>query len=584
MRKINSLILYATLILITGSSCKKDLADRFNDPDRLSSGVTDIVPGMFTSTISNNKLFIQDYGEWYYLLNGGNSITGYEQVAQRFVSYRYTWFSSYNDLTSGNGFDDYPITGQSYFEASYQRIKSWETVRAEVNARSGQSKLDADVYFKLLTLVKEYQSAKLVDFFNSIPYFNAFQGSTGSQTYWYAQYDDPKLIYEDIITQLGNVADSLPLAYNQMSATGKAIFAAQDIAFKGDITKWVKFANATRLKLLVRLAGVDAAFAKPLIQTTLGKTLPKEDIQFNMWYNTDLQSGGGFWMRGLYENTYASFIPNIIMKRMNYGDSMYNPGLDDPRLPVIAMPTKWNSYKGVTYNIDAQTPDYDAGQRYYTAADNLTSSLSTNARSMYNHATYHRNSNMPVYMFSLAELDLLMAEIALKGLGTTGKTAEEHMKDAVIHSTSYWYAVNSGSDYKSKITAAGVAALYPAKPSDAVISNWGDTIKAKFVAAATTDDKMEILMQQKYIHLNLMQPYELWSELRRTGHPKLEPFTWHGEVWKPFPERVHYPSSEQQNNPTNYAKVSAANNTTTKIFWVPADRNTTLYWNDYNYK
>ncbi|MEO5999916.1 MAG: SusD/RagB family nutrient-binding outer membrane lipoprotein [Chitinophagaceae bacterium] len=159
------------------------------------------------------------------------------------------------------------------------------------------------------------------------------------------------------------------------------------------------------------------------------------------------------------------------------------------------------------------------------------------------------------------------------------------MKDAVIHSTNYWYAINSGSDYKSKITAVGgVAALYPTKPTDLVISNWGDTIKTSFAAAATIDDKMEILMQQKYIHLNLMQPYELWTELRRTGHPKLEIFRWHGTVWSPFPERVHYPSSEQQNNPTNYAKASAANNVTTKIFWVPSDRNATLYWSDYNYK
>src|ERR1043165_2525150 len=146
MRKYFSLALSAVVVMIIGSSCKKDLSDRFNNPDQLSSGVTDIVPGLFTSTISNNKLYIQDYGEWYYLLNGGTSITGYAQIAQRFVSFRYDWFSSYNDLTSGNGFDDYPITGQSYFEASYQRIKSWETVKAEVDARSGQAKADAEIY------------------------------------------------------------------------------------------------------------------------------------------------------------------------------------------------------------------------------------------------------------------------------------------------------------------------------------------------------------------------------------------------------------------------------------------------------
>lgn len=579
------IFLYIAVFLTTGIvSCTKDLADRFNSPDQLGSGTTDIVPGLFTQTISNNKIFIQDYGEWYYLMNGGTSITGYEQVAQRYISYRYDWFSSYNDLTSGNGFDDYPITGQSYFEASYQRLKPWETVRAQVNERSGQAKVDAEMYFKLLTLVKYYQSAKLVDFFNSIPYFNAFQGSNGSYENWYPVYDDPKAIYEDITTGLGNLVDSLPLAYDAMSATGKAILSTQDIAFHGDIDKWALFANALRLRLLVRLAGVDADFAKPQIAATLAKPLPTEDIQFQLWFNTDQQSGGGFWMRGLYENTYASFIPNIIMKRLNYGNSTYEAGTDDPRLPAIAMPTKYSDYRGITLNIDSADVIYNSGERYYPFADDINSSLSQNAFSMYNHATFHRNGFMPVYMFSLAELDLLLAEIELKGYASTGEAAEDHIKDAVIHSTNYWYNLNEVSDYKDEIDAAAVAALYPAKPADDAIAAWSDTIKTHFVNAASVDDKMEILMQQKFIHLNLMLPYELWAELRRTGHPKLEPFTWHGTMWTPFPERVRYPSSEQQNNTANFAEVSSENNLTSKIFWVPADRNPDLYWDSYNYK
>lgn len=579
------IILYSSLLFSVGfSACKKDLETNFYNPDQLTGGVTDIVPGLFTQTISNNKLFIQDYGEWYYLMNGGTSITGYAQIAQRYISYRYDWFSSYNDLTTGNGFDDYPITGQGYMEGSYTRLKSWETIKGEVDKRSGQEKLDADVYYKLVTLTKLYQVGKLVDFFNSVPYSTAFQGSKGGLEYWYPSYDDPKAIYEDLITGLGGIVDSLPLAYSQMSSTAKGIFAQQDVAFKGDIDKWVKFANCTRLKFLVRIAGVDNAFAKQHITETLAKPLPTADIEFPMWFDTDQQSGGGFWMRGLYENNYASFIPNIIMKRLNYGTAAYQPGLDDPRLPVLAMPTKYNDYRGVSLNIDAQTPIYDGGDRYYAYADNLPLSLSTNAKSTYNQATFVRNGKMPVYMFSLAELDLLLSEIALKGLGNTGKTAEEQIKDAVIHSTNYWYRINQASDYKDNIDAAGIAALYPAKPNDADISTWAEKIKTKFLAASGTDGKMEILMQQKYLHLNLFQPYELFTELRRTGHPKLEPFTWRGAIWKPFPERVHYPGSEQTNNPTNFAKVSAENNTTSKIFWVPADRNATLYWDNYDYE
>lgn len=580
-----TILYFTTLIAVGFSSCKKDLEDRFYHPDRLSEGVTDIVPGLFTRTISENKIFVQDYGEWYYLMNGGTSITGYAQLAQRYVTDRYAWFATYNDLTTGNGFDDFPITNQGYFEGSYRRLKSWETLRTEWTNREGQAKLDAELYYKLVSLVKVYQAGKLVDLFNSVPYFNAFQAGNNSPDYWYPAYDDPKEIYKSIIADLGNLADSFQVQYNQMSPTAQKIFIQQDVVFKGNIDKWVQFANATRLKLLVRIAGVDEAYAKPLIQETLGRNLPAADLTFPIWFDTDQRNGGGFWMRGLYENTYASFIPNIIMKRMNYGDSAYDSGIDDPRLPVIAMPTRYADYKGISYNTDALKPGYVAGERYYPYADNLPSSLQQNAFSMYNFATFTRNDKMPVYMFSLAELDLLLSEIALKNLGNTGKAAEEHIKDAVIHSTNFYYALNQASSFKDDADAQGAAApLYPAKPTDGVIAQWGDTIKTKFTAAASTEDKMEILMQQKFIHLNILHPYECWAELRRTGHPKLEPFTWNGSVWTPFPERVRYPSDEVISNAESLSKVSAENNMTSKIFWVPANRNTQLYWSDYNYK
>ncbi len=188
-------------------------------------------------------------------------------------------------------------------------------------------------------------------------------------------------------------------------------------------------------------------------------------------------------------------------------------------------------------------------------------------------------------MFSLGELDLLLAEIALKNLANTGKTAEEHIKDAVIHSVNFWYNLNMNSSYKSDPDAGGLGdVLYPAKPDDASIAVWGDKVKADFVAAPSADDKMEILMQQKYLHLNILHPYELWTELRRTGHPKLEPFTWRGENMKPFPERVRYPTDEQRNNASNLSKVADQNNMTSKIFWVPGDRNPNLYWDNHDFE
>src|SRR5690349_2994054 len=125
-------IIYFGLLITAGlSSCQKDLEKRFYNQDQLSEGITDIVPGLFTRTISENKIFVQDYGEWYYLMNGGTSITGYAQLAQRYVTDRYAWFAEYNDLSTGNGFDDFPITSQGYFEGSYRRLKTWESLKLE---------------------------------------------------------------------------------------------------------------------------------------------------------------------------------------------------------------------------------------------------------------------------------------------------------------------------------------------------------------------------------------------------------------------------------------------------------------------
>ena len=91
-------------------------------------------------------------------------------------------------------------------------------------------------------------------------------------------------------------------------------------------------------------------------------------------------------------------------------------------------------------------------------------------------------------------------------------------------------------------------------------------------------------MQQKYVHFNLMYPYELWAELRRTRHPKLEPLTFAGKVMKPLPERLRYPVSERNNNPDNYELNKAKDNFTTPIFWVPqALRTVSPYKDNYIY-
>jgi hypothetical protein len=85
-------------------------------------------------------------------------------------------------------------------------------------------------------------------------------------------------------------------------------------------------------------------------------------------------------------------------------------------------------------------------------------------------------------------------------------------------------------------------------------------------------------MQQKFIHHNILNIYELWAELRRTRHPRIEPLTVGGAINTPIPERIVYPSSEEQYNPDNYAKVKAESVFTNPIFWVTDAKKTESYY------
>lgn len=567
------IFMLALMSIFALASCEDKLSDEFINPDTYKPTEDQTIYGLFTDMEFQWKIFVMDYGDWYYLLGNGTNITGYSQLAQRYITPRYSWFSTYDDLTQGNGFSPEQIG--NLFNETYVKLKGLPIMKKNLATLSGTSAADNRIYVTLAEVIKGFAIARIVDLYNSVPYTEALNGINGVFT---PAYDDPKQTYESIIGELKTLSDSIPTQFNGMSAEAKATFAKQDLIFAGDPVKWVQYTNALRLKLAVRISGVDETFAKQHIQDVLSKPLPTSDLT---WKINDAQSptGGGTWIRGMYETTYATFIPNVIMKRMNYGTLAYEGGTDDPRLPVLAMPTKYNDYRGVTYDADAAAAGYAAGDKYYPYADDLPSSLAQNSKSMYNHGTFHRNEYFPVYMFSRAELDLLLAEVALKGYGSTGSTAGDHIANAVVHSTDFWYNINSLSQYET-----GNVAVHPARPSASVVNTYANTVKDRFNAAANLEDKMEILMQQKYIHLNMMGYHELFAELRRTRHPKLEPMTFGGKVMKPMVERLKYPNTELATNEQNYLKVVGQDNYTTPVFWVPdSKKNESYYRNDYNY-
>lgn len=589
MKNMKKIILGLVFILSIISSCNKKLDSEFPNPEAYDK-TGNLFGGLFTNSLYKWKVYVQDYGEWWWEIAGSGAmgVIGYTQIGQRYITDRYGWFNLYDDLSGTDGFGNATSLWQGRLSAFYGGAAGWVSIKDNIALVSGEELDNNKIYYLLATVVKDYSALLTVDFYNSIPYSEAFGGK---DRVFFPKYDDPKSIYTSVLEELKSIEAELPVAYAKMTPGAISTFNVQDIAFQGNVQKWRQYINALRLKYAIRISGVDETLAKSHIQDVLSKNnLPTSDMTWKMPYAIDVQSGGE-WLRGLNEAWPGTFIPNIIMKRMNYGTTKYEPGTDDPRLPVIAMPTKYSSfsstpavgdYRGVTMDADAAKPGYVAGERYYTGGPmgNIQENFAQDTKSQYSYVTYTRNSAFPVYMMSMAEVDLLLAEVAAKGYGSTGKTAADHLKDAITHSTDFWYARNAESTYGTQYSI-----MHPAKPSSGDITTYSNFVASRYNSKSALEDKMEIIMQQKFIHLNIMCPYELWSEQRRTRHPKLEPLTLGGKVMKPYPERLRYPTSEQSTNADNYATVKDQDNFTSPIFWVPQNLKTVNpYWDNYNYE
>ncbi|MDC1107049.1 SusD/RagB family nutrient-binding outer membrane lipoprotein [Prolixibacteraceae bacterium] len=585
MKQYIKLLLSSILILVlvcANTGCTDQLEEEFVNPNEYEPKLKSKISGLFTSQCTEWKVFIKDYGEWYWQMSGMGVIS-YIQVSGRYITPRYSFFDGYNDVSSGNYFSD---SGVSWFEDLYIRNRSWDKIRFFLGKASDEERANNQIYFTLSSIVKNMCALRCVDLYNSIPYTEAFKGSEG---FFFPKYDDPKSIYTTVLDDLEKCYARLDEEYKGMSEVAKQLLQKQDLIFGGDVAKWKKYTNAVRLRYAMNLSGVDQEIAVEVMKEAI-KDLPDEDFYWDVPHVKpgDELPGGGTWHRGLYERTYVTFVPNLIANRLNFGTPKYEPELDDPRLPVLMMPTCFKDYRGVSMNADKQDIEYKDGHKYYPYGDDLASTMDDtwnedkkvykgNTKSMWNFATFMHN-NLPVDIFTQAEVDLLLAEAELK-FNITGTSVADHLKNAVVHSTDYWYAMNAFSDYEKDFSDKEVIALlHPTKPAAGVVQSYANVVADAYNAKSSDSDRLEMIMQQKFIHINILRPYQLWTDLKRTCHPKLEPLTFAGKVMTPMPQRFKYPSSEFTANTDNYMKVNKEDNYTSYIFWVPEEKKTEGYY------
>ncbi|HOW31846.1 MAG TPA: SusD/RagB family nutrient-binding outer membrane lipoprotein [Bacteroidales bacterium] len=366
-------------------------------------------------------------------------------------------------------------------------------------------------------IMKSWGLQLLTDYFGDIPYKQALQ----LEKYPQPAYDPQKDVYDGLISTLDKAAADLTVL-NDEGASG---FTSGDLLYNGDLSQWIKFANSLRLRLALRASNVDASYLAIAQDAIADGVFESNDDNARCEFSTSGAPNEAPWYNGFFvsgRNDFSFCQRFIETLKGNSYLNWTNPfeGIQDPRYPVLTLNAGYTKF-GVPYGMsDGQTQSW------------WSTSGSSKRISLYNTANPLTSPNFPSTFLDYPTVCFMVSEIE-------GWDAD-WFRNGIVASLEQWGAEDNG---------------------------YVDAVMAKF-ADATTEQKKEMVITQKYIHL-VKQSAEAWAEYRRTGYPKslVKP----GEVtyvkddgteivFTPVPgsesgadivARFKYPSSEYTLNETN---------------------------------
>lgn len=351
----------------------------------------------------------------------------------------------------------------------------------------------------MITVLEVYAYQMLVDVFGDIPYTGALGGGENRSP----EYDDAATIYNDL-------AERLNAAINNFDESA-AGFGGADLLYGDDIPAWIKFANSLKIRLGMRLADYDPAFAQNMVESAHAQAFTSNED------NAEFEYVGGSYANPVYADIVLSGRRDYVISNTLVD---YMAGLGDPRLKYFMTPNADGEYVGLTYGLTSGISDFD---NYSQIADAI------------------KAETFPTTLLDYAEVEFFLAEAAQRGWNVAG-TAEAHYNNAVTASILNWGGT------------AEEAADYLAKPEVAF-------------ATAEGGDAMQAIAMQKWLSL-YNQGLEGWIEWRRLDYPVLN--APQGMEYNDIPKRFRYPVYERSTNNANREEAAGrigGDDYTTKVFW-----------------
>ena len=537
MKKIFALTLGFAVLFSAISCSDKAFDEKFSDPSK-------------TSTVTCDKLMT---GAFYV---GCDTYKGFGYNTYWRL---YTWEGYFGRLAQITGFNN--NSGGVYFLQDgwatdrwnnfYDVLAQFRLMQSVYDKESAEQQADDRIFLDLTEVFLYDQLGQMVDAFGPVPFKEAgFLGVTGDLSSSYPAYDSDEELYSMMITRLGELYNDIQSISGSATAIVLSKLKEQDFINGGDLDKWLRYTNSLRLRLAVHVAakGSLTSTAKAAIADCASKKLVTTlDNGIFGVVDTKGVGDGAFWE--WYREGFAGDGKNVTASQMMI-NAMQITGKDDPRLKVIYNPNGKGEFVGKSvYEDSADQEKNDAisewKNRAYATLDSVT---------------FITNSVMKNPVFTAAESYFLLAESYQQGY--TSGDAKTAFVNGVKQSIIEWYDRNMTSvayntnPYKHyKATKA---------PTDTEMTNYANAVWDAY------DNKLEAIMTQKWLHLGIMQAHEAFTDIRRTGFPKLDyPTDTQAQVTPNIIQRINYPLVEKSNNTANYnaATGSFKDDTSTVLFW-----------------
>lgn len=379
---------------------------------------------------------------------------------------------------------------------------------------------------------KAYIISQTVGFYGPIPVFDALKGEPN------IKYDSEETIYDFLFEELKYCAENL-------TTSGDKYDSAYDFIYKGDNSKWIKFANSLRLRLALRIKNADPSKARQQAELVLNNenvTITKESESASTNWGATSSTWSDLYNRAVYnKNANLATLPVL-------GESTvyYTKPYSDPRLSVYGQPATQGPFQGEYFG---QNISYGGQPEGFNTDENPHRGLSQLDYSSIGEIFLLPDAEW--VFISHAQVAFLKAEAAYYGW-TTKKSAEQYYYEGIDASFAKYGLSSQVDSYKSTPgiqwgTASDIAGREHEFQDFARITS----------SAISAGDYFRQIIMQHWLAIPI-QGADAWELMRRTQVLEFQPqFASYEGVTLYLPSRFPYPSSEYQTNNAEVLKAVA---------------------------